>query len=55
MGERLAPKMPLVTGGGFEVSNLAAIESLRGMRFRGNLAVQIRDLPDGVKIRYRGI
>jgi len=51
-GERLVPKMPFVTGGEYAIQNLAAIEASRGMRFRGDLAVQIRDLPDGAQIRY---
>ena len=46
------PKMPFVTGGEYAIQNLAAIEASRGMRFRGDLAVQIRDLPDGAQIRY---
>lgn len=52
-GERLLPKMPFITGGDYAVENLAAIDSLQGMRFRGDLAVQVKDLPDGTKIRYK--
>jgi len=51
-GERLVPKTPFVTGGEYAIQNLAAIEASRGMTFRGDLAVQIRDLPDGTQIRY---
>lgn len=52
-GERLVPKLPFVTGGAFGVDNLYAADAVEGMRARGNLAVQIRDLPDGAKISYR--
>jgi len=37
------PKTPFVTGGEYAIQNFAAIEASRGMRFRGDLAVQIRD------------
>jgi hypothetical protein len=50
--ERLVPKTPFVTGGEFALSNLAALDAVKGMRARGNLACQIRDLPDGAKIRF---
>jgi len=52
-GQRLVPKLPFVTGGAFEVDNLYSADAVEGMRARGSLAVQIRDLPDGAKIRYR--
>jgi hypothetical protein len=52
-GKRLVPKIPFVTGGAFDVGNLYAADAVEGMRARGNLAVQIRDLPDGASISYR--
>lgn len=52
-GQRLVPKLPFVAGGEFEVDNLYAADAVEGMRARGNLAVQIRDLPDGAQISYR--
>lgn len=52
-GQRLLPKLPFVTGGGFDIDNLYAADAVEGMRARGNLAVQIRDLPDGASISYR--
>lgn len=52
-GQRLVPKQPFVTGGAFEIGNLYAADGVEGMRARGNLAAQIRDLPDGTTIRYR--
>ncbi len=50
-GHRLVPKVPFVCGGGFSVANLYSIQSLRGMRLRGNLANQIANLPDGATIQ----
>lgn len=50
--QRLLPKMPFVAGGGFEIGNLYPLDSVEGMRFRASLAIQIRDLPDGAKIRF---
>lgn len=52
-GLRLVPKRPFVLGGEFEVSNLAAMDAALGMRSRGNLARQLRDLQDGTQVRYR--
>lgn len=52
-GQRLVPRLPFVTGGAFEIDNLCSAHAVEGMRARGSLAVQIRDLPDGAKIRYR--
>ena len=52
-GCRLVPKRPFVLGGDFTVANVYMLDSVEGMRVRGELALQIRDLPDGTKIRYR--
>jgi hypothetical protein len=52
-GRRLAPKVPFVAGGPFEVDNLASIDSVESLRFHAHLATQIRDLPDGSKISFR--
>lgn len=48
---RLLPTQPFVLNGAFEVSNLKAVSALEGMRFRGHLATQLRDLPDGAAIQ----
>jgi hypothetical protein len=52
-GKRLAPKMPFVAGGEFSVGNLALVDSVELMRFRGSLANQIKDLPDGTAIQFK--
>ena len=52
-GQRLLPKIPFVTGGAFEVDNLYAGSDIEGMRFRGSIARQIRDVPDGSQVVFR--
>jgi hypothetical protein len=53
LGKRLIPKIPFVLGGDFTIENLYALDSVVGMQVRGELAVQIRDLPDGARVSYR--
>lgn len=52
-GKRLMPKTPFVLGGEYSVSNLWAGDPLEGMRFKADLAMQVRDLRDGSKVRLR--
>jgi hypothetical protein len=52
VGLRLLPKAPFVTGGKFELNNLYALGDAEGMRFRGSIARQIRDLPDGAHVVF---
>jgi hypothetical protein len=49
------PKIPFILGGQYTFDNLYAGSPLEGMTFKGDLAMQIRDLPDGTKIRLRVI
>jgi hypothetical protein len=49
---RLVPIVPFVLGGEFITANLYPLEASSGMRLRGDLAVQIRDLPEGTPVRY---
>jgi hypothetical protein len=49
---RLVPRVPFVCGGEYDVSNLFMIDSIKGMRTRGSIATQIRDLPDGTNIKF---
>lgn len=51
-GRRLVPKIPFVLGGEYDLENLHALDAVRGMRLRGELAIQIRDLPDGASVAY---
>jgi hypothetical protein len=50
--QRLLPKKPFVLGGEYVLENLYALDAVKGMRLRGSLATQIRDLPDGAQIRF---
>jgi hypothetical protein len=53
MNKRLLPKIPFVVGGDFAVENLYLVDSVQGMKVRANVAQQINNLPDGVKINIR--
>lgn len=52
VGYRLLPKVPFVTGGRFLLENLHTTPDLEGMRFRGTIAKQIRDVPDGGHVAF---
>ena len=52
-GNRLCPKLPFVLGGQYEIDNLYSIPALEGMLLRADIAVQIRDLPDGSEIQLK--
>jgi hypothetical protein len=54
-GKRLLPKIPFVLGGAYEVENLHAADALKGMMFRADIWRQIRDLPDGSRIKLKVI
>lgn len=51
-GKRLLPKLPFVLGGEFVLDNLYLADAVEGMRFRADIASQIKDLPDGAQIRF---
>ena len=53
--QRLLPKVPFVCGGAFETANLYAIDAAKGMEYRASIAKQIKDLPDGVSIKFKVI
>jgi|SRR5215469_2188679 len=50
-GQRLMPKVPFFMGGEYKLENLWAGNPLEGMRQKGDLATQTRDLPEGAKVR----
>lgn len=50
-GMRLVPIVPFVMGGAFEISNLHLLDAVVGQRMRGEIAAQIRGLPDGAQVR----
>jgi hypothetical protein len=52
-GRRLAPRQPFVLGGDSRLDNLYAADQVELMRFRGSLATQIRDVPDGARVTLK--
>jgi hypothetical protein len=49
-GQRLLPTTPFVMGGEFAIDNLVATPVLDAMRWRSDLARQIKDMPDGTEV-----
>ncbi|MGD9644213.1 MAG: hypothetical protein AB7U73_00785 [Pirellulales bacterium] len=49
----IAAQDDVCVGGDYVLENLYALDDVKGMRFRASIANQIRDLPDGTKIRFR--
>lgn len=52
-GIRLVPRIPFICGGQFTLENLVALDAVRGMRVRGQLATKLKDLPDGTRIEFQ--
>jgi hypothetical protein len=52
-GQRLVPKIPFVLGGEFSIDNLFVLDAVRAMRSRANMAVQIKDLPEGAEVVFK--
>jgi hypothetical protein len=52
-GSRLVPKQPFVIGGEYALQNLRAVSAVRGMRWRGGIAKQIHELPNGSPVRLQ--
>jgi hypothetical protein len=52
-GNRLGLKMLLVFGGNYQMENLYAADAVETMRFRGHIANNIKDLPDGTTVRLQ--
>ncbi|MFC4455290.1 hypothetical protein [Deinococcus sonorensis] len=53
VGKRLLPVQLFVLGGTFDIANLRAVGAVDSLRFRGDVARQIKDLPDGGRIHLR--
>lgn len=51
--KRLVPRIPFVAGGEFSLENLYLADAVEGMRYRGDIANQIKDLPDGANITFK--
>jgi hypothetical protein len=52
-GERLLPKMPFILRGAYALDNLYVLDSVKGMKYRASIAKQLRDVPDGSKVKIR--
>jgi hypothetical protein len=49
-GNRLVPTLPFVMGGTSSLDNLYELNAVAAMRLRGDIARQIRNLPDGTEV-----
>lgn len=49
-GVHLFPRTPLVTGGSLDPLEIVMVDPFENMMFKGNLATQIADVPDGGQI-----
>ena len=49
--ERLYPITPFVLGGKYEIANFRSLDAAQIMRNAGNIAHQIRGIPDGADVR----
>ena len=52
-GHRLLPKIPFILGGAYDLSNLYALDAIKGMKFRGDMWQQLRDLPPGTRVNLQ--
>lgn len=52
-GRKYCLKIPGILGGEYGGANLATISLVELVRFSGNVAKQIKDLPDGAKIELK--
>jgi hypothetical protein len=50
--ERLVPLVPFVAGGQYNMTNVFAANCIEGMKRRAALAKQIKDVPDGTKVKF---
>ncbi|MBI5533113.1 MAG: SMI1/KNR4 family protein [Deltaproteobacteria bacterium] len=53
-GQRLLPKKPFVMGGEYEADNLVAVPCREAMAKLGQLATQVREVPDGTILTIHG-
>lgn len=51
-GQRLAPRVPFVLGGEYELPNFTVVDGLQAMRHWGTFAQRLRDVPDGSSFSY---
>lgn len=53
LGQRLAPKIPFVFGGGKEISDLYAADLMERAAFNAHIYSQIKDMPDGTTVELK--
>jgi hypothetical protein len=53
--QHLCPKLPFITGGAFEPSNLYTLDRAESMTFKGDFAWQLRNVPTGGKVRIKTV
>lgn len=53
LGQRLAPKIPFVMGGGKEIDDFYAADILERAAFNSHVYEQIKDLPDGATVELK--
>ncbi len=49
----LMPLTLFMAGGKFEITNVFPLDAIEAMRVRGNIAYQIKDVPDGASIQIK--
>ncbi|MFL6436917.1 MAG: SMI1/KNR4 family protein [Terriglobales bacterium] len=52
-GQRLLPKTPFFLGGSYSLDNLWIGNPIEGLRFKADVALQTRGLPEGAPVRLR--
>lgn len=52
-GRKYCLKMPAILGGEYSEENLGTVSQIEQIGFSGDIARQIRDLPDGAKIELK--
>lgn len=52
-GHHLVPKLPFVLGGKYETTQLYSMPDVQSMRFRADIAVQLRGLHDGQEVTLK--
>jgi len=55
VGRRLMPKVPFVLGGDYSLAYLYSPAAVSAMKSRGNLARQLKGVPDGSQVEFRVI
>lgn len=50
LGTRLQPKTPFVYGGEYTLENLWVGDATEGMLFKGDVALKVKDLPEGTRV-----